>query len=322
MKIRGHFAQNFTRRPDVEDPAGGAPKTDPAQPAAADPAQPAADPAQPAADPAQPAVAEWRTQMAGENADDLKLLERFTDPMALFKSFKEAQNVIRSKGVIALPENATEDQAKAFAAALGLPETPEAFIEAIKVDPPQGYTPSDTDKAFIGQQMTRIHAEIAKDPRPANVAKVFQSIYFESAQAAEKAFEERADVVATETDAALTQEWGTEKEANLNWYRSGLRFAFGEEGKDALASLKLEDGSFLGDHLPFVKAMAAVGRANAEDVHFLEASTGGKAADLDAEYASLMKLKQTDEKKYASPEVQARIDTINAIRERAKQRAA
>lgn len=322
MNIRGHFAQQFTRRPDGEDPAGGSPKVDPAQPA-----QPVADPAQPVADPvvdpaAPPAIAEWRTQMAGDNADDLKLLERHADPMSLFKSYKEAQALIRSKGVIALPEGATEEQTKQFAAALGLPETPEAFIEAIKVDPPQGYTPSDTDKAFLSQQMTRLHAEIAKDPRPANIAKTLQSIYFESAHAAEKAFDERADVVAGETDAALTTKWGTEKEANLNWYRAGLKFAFGEEGMKELAERRLEDGSFLGDYLPFVEAMAAVGRANAEDVHFMEASTGGKAADLEAEHANLMKLKQTDSKKYASPEVQARIDTINAIRDRAKQRAA
>jgi len=319
MNIRGHFAQQFTRRPDGEDPAGGSPVADSAKPVVADPAQPAADPV---VDPAAPAVAEWRTQMAGDNADDLKLLERHTDPMSLFKSYKEAQALIRSRGVIALPEGATEEQTKQFAAALGLPETPEAFIEAVKVDPPQGYTPSDTDKAFLSQQMTRLHAEIAKDPRPANIAKTLQSIYFESAHAAEAALSERADAVASETDAALTTKWGTEKEANLNWYRAGLKFAFGEDGMKELAERRLEDGSFLGDYLPFVEAMAMVGRSNAEDVHFMEASTGGKAADIEAEHANLMKLKQTDPRKYASPEVQARIDTINAIRDRARQRAA
>ncbi len=260
--------------------------------------------------------------MAGENADDLKLLERFTDPMALLKSYKDAQEHIRSKGVAALPENATAEQIAAFNKAIGVPETVEEFIKAVEVAAPEGYVPTEDDKTFLNASMTRLYAEIAKDPRPANIAKVVQSIYFETAHQAERQLDEIADNTATDTDAALTSQWGTEKEANLAWYKAAVTQFFGKDGFERIGAMRMADGSFLGDNLDFVKAMSMVGRQNAEDVHFNEAlGQGSKGESVDAEYDRLMKLRQTDMKEYSKPETQARIQALLQMKQRATQRA-
>ncbi len=261
--------------------------------------------------------------MAGENADDLKQLERFTDESAVWKSWKEKEALIRSKGVVALPENATPEQIAEFNKAIGVPETVEDFIKAVEVQAPEGYTPTEDDKTFLNASLTRLHAEIAKDPRPANVAKVMQAIYFETAHQAERQLDEIADKVAGDTDAALQALWGAGKDENINWYKAAVRQFFGADGVEKIAAMRLNDGSFLGDNLDFVKAFAAIGRANAEDENFLAASgLGNKNETIDAEYDRLMKLRQTDMKAYNLPETQARIKVLLDAKERARQRSA
>lgn len=261
--------------------------------------------------------------MAGENADDLKQLERFTDESAVWKSWKEKEALIRSKGVVALPENATPEQIAEFNKAIGVPETVEDFIKAVEVQAPEGYTPTEDDKTFLNASLTRLHAEIAKDPRPANVAKVMQSIYFETAHQAERQLDEIADKVAGDTDAALQALWGAGKDENINWYKAAVRQFFGADGVEKIAAWRMNDGSFLGDNLDFVKAFAAIGRANAEDENFLAASgLGNKNETIDAEYDRLMKLRQTDMKAYNLPETQARIKVLLDAQERARQRSA
>ena len=261
--------------------------------------------------------------MAGENADDLKLLERFTDEQSLFKSWKEAQALIRSKGVVALPDNATPDQIAAFNKAIGVPETVEDFIKAVEVQAPEGYAPTEDDKTFLNASLTRLHSEIAKDPRPANIAKVLQSIYFETAHQAERQLDEISDKVAADTDAALTAKWATEKDDNYNWYKAAVTQFFGADGVEKVASWRLADGSFLGDKQEFVEAFAMIGRQNAEDVNFLNAAGKGQTGQsIDAEYNDLMKLRQTDMKKYNLPETQARIQALLAMKTRATERSA
>jgi hypothetical protein len=109
-------------------------------------------PATPAATDAPVAVTaaawpeDWRTQLAGEDRDFLKTLDRFTDPAALAKSYRELRARMSSgEGPKPLPENATPEQKAEWRKENGLPEKWEDY----KIELPGGQVIGDADKPLV-----------------------------------------------------------------------------------------------------------------------------------------------------------------------------
>lgn len=102
--------------PAGDPPAGDPPAGDPpaGDPPAGDP--PAGDP--PAGDPPE----SWRANLAGENEDYAKRLERYSTPEAFIESAFQAHDKIRAGELQhGLPQDATEDQVKEYRETNGIP---------------------------------------------------------------------------------------------------------------------------------------------------------------------------------------------------------
>jgi hypothetical protein len=109
---------------------------------------------------------DWRTQLAGEDKDFLKTLDRFTDPAALAKSYRELRARMSSgEGPKPLPENATPEQKAEWRKENGLPEKWEDY----KIELPGGQVIGDADKPLVND-FTKFAHETNMPPAAVNAA--------------------------------------------------------------------------------------------------------------------------------------------------------
>jgi hypothetical protein len=109
---------------------------------------------------------DWRTQLAGEDKDFLKTLDRFTDPAALAKSYRELRARMSSgEGPKPLPENATPEQKAEWRKENGLPEKWEDY----KIELPGGQVIGDADKPLVSD-FTKFAHETNMPPAAVNAA--------------------------------------------------------------------------------------------------------------------------------------------------------
>lgn len=266
---------------------------------------------------AQPEQPDWRKLLAGDNADRLQKLQRFTDPNAFVDSFEQKDAYIASGRKVTVPkEGDSPEVIAAWNAARGVPEKPDGYQIAAKA--PEGLEIDDATKGMLTGITADLHALGAE---PAIVNKAHEIVYKQLAEAQTaqvQAFEEGP----TRAKAELAKAWRSEAELseNIRFAAAGVRQFIGdpssEEAKSILG-IETVDGFYLGDHPAFVRLMAGVGRANAEDPLFLEASgqgggTGSVQEQIDAIYA----LRASDMKKYEAPDTQARLQALLTARSR------
>lgn len=295
---------------------GGVPPTQSAAPEGA-PAPAASEPSAGAGASNPGASADdWRASWA----DALKLdektkdrLTRFSAPHDVFNSYLNLEKKLADSRAVRIPDaNSTPEEVAAWNKARGVPDTPDGY--KIDVAPPEGLELGDSDKAIL-QGLTAEAHKRGFDPAVVNFAHEF--FYQQAAEAAAQ------QVAASETakasaEKALRQEWGREYDANVRWANAAAN-QFGLEG---VLNARLADGSLLGDHPVLVKAMAQIGRVNAEDPFMLQAANQGGSKNVEDRKRELMGLRATDPRRYASDEVQREIEQINGALARRAELAA
>ena len=224
----------------------------------ADPAAPTtilnSDPA-PVADPAPSDAPDWRAKFAGEDAAFRKQLDRFSDEAAFAKSYRAMQQKMSSGELKrALPEKPTEDELKAWRKDNGIPDKPEAYVEALKL--PNGVVPGEADKPLLDGFAK--HA-MDKNWTPAQYNDAVQWYY--GNLDAQKAAQEEADgKFKSESEDALRNAWqGPDYRANLTAVNNMLSL-WPEEVKVALLASRDPTGRKLGDNAAFVKQLAELAR--------------------------------------------------------------
>lgn len=96
---------------------------------------------------AKPVETDWRKSFAGEDADALKALNRFTDPKAFYESFKQKDAYINSGTKVTVPgSDASQEVIDAWNKARGVPDAADGY--KIEAKPPEGVQVSDADKAI------------------------------------------------------------------------------------------------------------------------------------------------------------------------------
>ncbi|NBW07962.1 MAG: hypothetical protein EBR82_08040 [Caulobacteraceae bacterium] len=271
----------------------------------------------------RPDPPDWRKQIAGDNADDLKALERFPDEGALYKAFRDTQTALRESGRIKIPgENATPEEVAAYRKAMGVPDGPDGYKVSVK--PPEGYEPTDADKTFLDTATKKLHEAGA----PPQFVDLMHELYFGGVANSLSELEARYDDSALKADKALTDLWGSRKTENVAYANAAVAqyFGPGENGANpALVDLKIEapDGFVgnLGDWPPFVAMMAQVGRQHAEDPYFLKAMGQQDVPDPVQRKEQIMALRSTNPKEYARLAAEGgELDKLNAAIERQAQR--
>jgi hypothetical protein len=267
---------------------------------------------------AKPPEFDWRKAMAGEDADEIKYLERFPDLPTARKSWREADKRINESGRVKIPgENATDADKAEWAKAIGLAEKPDAY--EITAAPPAGYQISDGDKAIVGRLQAKLHEALAGGARAPDLMNIATQFYFDESMNAANAAEDRAAEAAVETEAQLKDLWGGQYDANVQWAVAGLKQFFVpsspdklDEELDQFLGIPLATGHKLGDHPMILRMFSTVGRQFAEDPFFLKMKGENQGFDPAKRKAEIMALRETNTKLYASPEIQAELDRINA----------
>lgn len=154
--------------------------------------------------------ADWRKDIAGENADWMKTLERFASPKAMFESYQAIRAKMSSgelRDVKPYPDKGTPEEQAAWRAGQGIPDKPESYSEHLKDIKVQ-----DADKPFIDGFLKAAHAANLTPSQ----AKATLSWLFGNDEAEAQAQQQADKDVANKTVDALRAEWGPEYRTNMN----------------------------------------------------------------------------------------------------------
>jgi len=179
-------------------------------------------------------------------------LRTFTDPGALAKSYVNAQRMIGADKVAKPGSSWTDDQYNDFYAAVGRPESADAYeIEA-------GKNLNQEEMAKFRQ----VAWEAGLQPRQLDRLMNF---FDEASQEAQVTSEAMADKVVYEAEQELRQEFGQAFEQRMGLAQTAARTLLGEKGMSMFDEVTLSDGRLLGDHPDVVRMFATLAEQIGED---------------------------------------------------------
>lgn len=151
----------------------------------------------------------WRSIMAGEDAKELKRLERFQSPAEVYKSNRELESRI-SSGEFKKPlaKDATPDQIKAWRTENGIPEAADKYDLKLA----DGVKFGEADKPYVAKFLEKLHGKNATNEQATEALNAYHDIMTDMNAKTLAKFEAARDV----TKETLTKEWGGEYNKNLN----------------------------------------------------------------------------------------------------------
>ena len=264
---------------------------------------------------------DWRAKLAGEDAKQLKQLEQYTDPTALWKKTKSLEKKLNEKASVALnpPKDASPEELAAWRRERGIPEAPEKYLEAIKL--PKGEVLGDLDKPIVEGFAAAMHGANAT---PAQVAAAYD--WYRSFQQAQSDLQAEADdAFRLQARDVLRDEWGNDFKGNLNASASLFR-DMPEDVRDRLLTGRTSDGRIIGDDPAIVKWLASLAlEVNpAYKVVPSAASYTGKSMEEELDHFRKLMAKQ-DSEYWVGPNAkknQSRFAELIEARDRKRGRAA
>lgn len=228
--------------PATTAPAATDTKVDTAAPSTASPSPSVLDATDDAAAKAPPPTwpDNWRARLAGEDAKELKRLERLGSPQDVWKAYRALEAKVSSGQLkqAKLADDATEDQVAAFRKENGVPEKPDGYLDAAK-DIVDKLPPDAQEGAkVLADRMHKINASPA-------VVKEALAVYAERQQEALQKLGERDNAARKETEDALRAEWGGDFRRNINAVNGYLDTQLDPDTKAALLNARGGDGNAL-----------------------------------------------------------------------------
>jgi hypothetical protein len=196
---------------------------------------------------------DWRTQMAGDDAEALKRLARFTDPGAVFKSFRSLEQKI-SSGEYKKPldEKATPEQKAEWRKANGLPEKADDYVSKLAL--PNGLVLGEAEKGVVGEiAAVALDRNMTPDAFNGIVAK-----YYEIQDAQRQKQEDADDAFKLASEDALRKDWqGPDYRRNLTAVNN-LIATWPEELATSLLAARDPNGRKLGDNPTLIRQLANI----------------------------------------------------------------
>lgn len=257
-----------------------------------------------AAEPVEQWPQDWRERLAGDDAKELARLKRYATPENYLTRTRGIENQMRS-GLLkpVLGDKASEPEVAEYRKAHGIPAEPS--LEGYGLKFTEGYQPTDSDKADVGEFLSAMH----KSNVPASTVQTVWNAYLGLQEKATQQMHDAAQKQTVENKAAIRAEYGREFARNMQLGNAFLNQHLGEEKAQALTAIPLSDGTLLGDHPDFVRLFVAAALANADDAA-LVTETGAGAGSLEEQFQAGLKLMDTDAKTYHSPEHQAKMQRL------------
>lgn len=240
---------------------------------------------------------DWREALPEEHREYAK---KWESQAAVVKSYSELEKKLGS--AISIPGKDASDEDKAtFWNRLGRPKEPTGY----KLVRPEGLEADDgvvvREKSFAemahasGQTQTQVNANL-------------EWFYAETA-AIEEARVLAENAAMEKSQATLDQEWGDDKEANIEFARRANKVFGGEEYFKWLEDTKVGNIA-LTNHPMLVRVFANVGR-NMDEAALMEGMPDDQKKSKQERLDELGALQSTDPKKYMSEAVQSEVRTLN-----------
>ncbi|MBL0935517.1 MAG: hypothetical protein IBJ07_12305 [Rhizobiaceae bacterium] len=254
-----------------------------------------------------------REKLAGGDEAMLRQLSRYKSADAISKQFREAYNTAKNgKKPVTLTDKSTPEEVKAYREANGIPEDAAAYPGDFR----EGFTPTDADKAILGEFKVAMHGKNV----PPSAAAAALDWYQDFAQAQQQELNANLAKVAKETQTALRTEWGGEYDGNISAATQLMTQHLGHDGFEDMMGLRLMDGSRLQDHAGFVKMMADIGVDYFGGNAILNGDIETTSKSIDERIAEYRKMQTDDPEKYRSPQVQEAVAKLYAQKEKLEAR--
>ncbi len=216
--------------------------TEPSTALATSPEPPAPAPA------AAPWPDDWREQVTEGDARALKTVNRFTDPAALWKAYRELRERFDSGRLVKLPDGSAspEDRAE-LNRAMGVPDKPEDYFDLIEL--PDGDILGEADRPIAEDFARAVHGAGAT---PEVVSAAF-AWYLDTQEKQQAALDETDEKDRVEGQAAIRAAWGAREQRMIGSLASLFADAPGgadPEGDGLFARLmggRMGDGKLIGN---------------------------------------------------------------------------
>jgi hypothetical protein len=226
----------------------------------------------------------WRDGLAKGDATRLRRLEKYATPDAVATALFAAQDrLTRGATLPALPDDATDDEVKAFRKAQGIPDSAKEYGLAW----PEGHAATEADTAGLNAFAEFMHA---KHIPPTAVKAAFE--YYTSAQAAAR--QERAEAaheLNLQQVAELRKEYpGREFKRSMTIAEEFLAHHFEgrEEALDMVLQASLPNGVQIKNFAPFISGLVAMARSYADEEALVGGDGAGGGKSIDTEYNELV----------------------------------
>ena len=254
---------------------------------------------------------DWRQQMAGEDKDYVKQLERYASPQDLIKKLK-SQDALISTFKQPLPKDATPEQVAAYRKDNGIPEAANKYDLTLK----DGLKVGDQEKPVVDKLLETMHGQNLNNSQ---VKAVLES-YYEMERASKVEREKQVAAAKMATEDELRKEWGGEYRGEINRVEN-LLSTYSEQSRAAIQSAVDSAGAPLLNNPHFLRDLAAQARI-INPVSTVVAGGGtAQAASVDTEIAEIEKrMGGSDPTYYKDARAHARYIELVGWRENQKKR--
>lgn len=242
--------------------------------------------------------ASWRNMVAGENPEQLKTLERFQSPKALYESYAALRSKMADgslRPVEAFPDKGTPEQQAAWRVTNGVPESADGYVKSLKL--PEGMQVGDADKPVLESLAKAAHAGHFPQSQVDSTMAWFLSE--QGARTAAKGEMEANSKAASED--ALRAEWGPDYRPNIARIQGLLDMA--PKGvKEMLDSSYTTDGKrVMNDPVTLGWLVGLSRQLNPAGVQ-LPGSGGSLQQSVEEEIRGIEKVMKTDRQAYNKDE--------------------
>jgi hypothetical protein len=190
---------------------------------------------------------DWRSRVAGEDKEYLKRLERFQDPAALGKSYRELEKKLSSGELKpGLKPDASEEEVTAWRKANNIPTS----VNDYKVSLPDGIVLSELEKPMVDDYKAfALTQNMTEAQVNANLGKYLAMRDAEAGQqyvTDQQAYQQTIEI--------MRNEWGHEYTPRVNALRAFLTKTYGPDLGNQIGMARLPDGRVLGNVPEYLNA--------------------------------------------------------------------
>ena len=183
-------------------------------------------------------------------------LSKFADGDAIGSSYLELEKALSKQGVRVPDEDSGPEHVAEYRKAIGVPDAVEGYAFQDNVKVPEGL---EWNNEVQGKMLGVMHEAGMTAGQVHAVSQAFLDqqgeIYTQAVTDARSA--------KNSAEKELRGEWGSAYEQNVEGATTAMKHLFGEEFK-SVATTQLADGTMLGNHSGFLRAMAEVGKDYSE----------------------------------------------------------